>query len=88
MKLFDEAFRGKQVLVVGGSSGIGLAIASAFAEHGAKVRITGLSDAEIRAPELSAFECSALDVSDPASAERSAKRVSSRRSTRSATPAW
>lgn len=70
MTLFGEAFHGKQVLVVGGSSGIGFAIASAFAEHGAKVRVTGLSEAEIRAPELSAFECSALDVSDPGSVER------------------
>jgi NAD(P)-dependent dehydrogenase (short-subunit alcohol dehydrogenase family) len=65
-----DAFRGKQVLVVGGSSGIGLAIAQAFAKHGAKVRITGLAGAELEAPEATCFERSALDVSDASAAQR------------------
>jgi len=56
--------------VVGGSSGIGLAIAQAFAQHGAKVRITGLDDAELSLPQAARFERSRLDVSDAAAAAR------------------
>jgi NAD(P)-dependent dehydrogenase (short-subunit alcohol dehydrogenase family) len=67
---FADAFRDKRVLVVGGSSGIGLAVAQAFAEDGAKVRITGLDDAELSLPEAARFESSSLDVSDAAGAQR------------------
>jgi NAD(P)-dependent dehydrogenase (short-subunit alcohol dehydrogenase family) len=37
----SDLFAGRQVAVVGGSSGIGFAIARAFAEHGASVVATG-----------------------------------------------
>lgn len=47
----DQAnfFRDRQVLVVGGSSGIGAGIGEAFALRGAKVTVTGATDAEVSA---------------------------------------
>ena len=41
MSFSHDAFSGRQVLVVGGSSGIGAGIAQAFAQHGAAVQVTG-----------------------------------------------
>ena len=50
MDTFDaNLFRDRQVLVVGGTSGIGAGIAAAFVRHGAQVRVTGASDAEVDA---------------------------------------
>ena len=58
-------FAGARVLVTGGSNGIGLGIAQAFAGAGARVAITGTraaaSDYE---HDLSAFEYHPLDVRD------------------------
>jgi len=58
--------RGATVLVTGGTSGIGQAIALAFAAQGAEVTVTGATEAEAQAcrdtaPELTAV---ALDVQD------------------------
>ena len=63
-----QAFAGRKVLVVGGSSGIGAAIAAAFADHGASVVATGATAAEAETarhgPQLERVECMALDVRD------------------------
>lgn len=45
----DYELQGKSVLVVGGTSGIGAAIARGFAAHGAAVTATGANDAEAQA---------------------------------------
>ena len=49
MSWATEFYTGKTVLVVGGSSGIGLGIAAAFRDAGASVFATGATDAEIEA---------------------------------------
>jgi NAD(P)-dependent dehydrogenase (short-subunit alcohol dehydrogenase family) len=66
---FDaHLFSGRQVLVVGGTSGIGAGIAAGFLRQGAKVRITGASSEDVSAagtdPQLQGGECMALDVRD------------------------
>ena len=66
---FDtQLFIGRQVLVVGGSSGIGAGIAAAFAAHGAAVRVTGATPAEVAAASGAAshIPASVLDVRDDA----------------------
>ena len=59
-------FNGQRVVITGGSSGIGLAMARAFADRGATVIITGRTEARLRQaasshPSISAVVC---DVSD------------------------
>ena len=61
-----DCFEGSNVLISGGTSGIGAAIAAAFAAEGATVTVTGATDAEVaRArddmPDLRALT---LDVRD------------------------
>ncbi len=63
------ALRGAAVLVTGGTSGIGQAIAVAFAAQGAKVTVTGVSEEEASAchqahPEIKAHALDAQDRAD------------------------
>jgi NAD(P)-dependent dehydrogenase (short-subunit alcohol dehydrogenase family) len=64
-------FADARVLVTGGSNGIGLGIARAFADAGAHVTITGTrASARNYAHDLSAFAYQALDVRDKAGIAR------------------
>lgn len=72
-----KPYDGLRVLVTGGASGIGLEIADAFAECGARVHVCDASQAAIaaladRPPRAVAGAISATlaDVSDPAAVER------------------
>jgi NAD(P)-dependent dehydrogenase (short-subunit alcohol dehydrogenase family) len=47
-----DAFSGRDVLITGGSTGIGLATAKRFAEEGARVFITGRRQKELEAAKL------------------------------------
>jgi NAD(P)-dependent dehydrogenase (short-subunit alcohol dehydrogenase family) len=47
----SERFKGKVAVVTGGNSGIGLAAAKAYSSEGAKVAITGRSEATLKAAE-------------------------------------
>lgn len=64
-------YTGKSVLVSGGTSGIGLGLATAFAAAGAKVFATGATEAEIAAAGAAnpGIEFSVLDVRDNAAVE-------------------
>jgi NAD(P)-dependent dehydrogenase (short-subunit alcohol dehydrogenase family) len=65
-----DLFAGRQVLVVGGSSGIGAGIASAFLRAGAAVQVTGATPADVQgaetSEELRGIPCVQLDVRDEA----------------------
>jgi 3-oxoacyl-[acyl-carrier protein] reductase len=57
-------FSGQQVLVAGGSAGIGLGVARLFAEAGAQVAITGTQDRSHYGEAIRGLEYHQLDVSD------------------------
>ena len=60
-------FSGKSVLVTGGTSGIGAAVAAAFRDAGATVMATGAFQQELDAlPPVAAQQARVLDVRDPA----------------------
>jgi 3-oxoacyl-[acyl-carrier protein] reductase len=73
-------FRGANVLVTGGTSGIGYAIASDFAGAGAAVTVTGTRDAVADYPEkdLSAFDYRQCQASDPSAVDALAASLDSR----------
>jgi NAD(P)-dependent dehydrogenase (short-subunit alcohol dehydrogenase family) len=60
-----DLYAGRSVLVVGGTSGIGRAIAAAFALHGAQVVATGATDAEIEAARAGLAEPAAAGATLP-----------------------
>ena len=60
----SEFYSGHAVIVVGGTSGIGLAIATAFRDAGAIVHATGATDAEVAAATVTGISFSTLDVRD------------------------
>ena len=64
MSFAADAFSGRQVLVVGGTSGIGAGIAKAFADHGAGVRVTGATPAEADRAKAAGLDATVLDVRD------------------------
>jgi NAD(P)-dependent dehydrogenase (short-subunit alcohol dehydrogenase family) len=65
-----DLFAGRQVMVAGGTSGIGAGIAAAFLAHGARVLVTGANaaDAQLAADDaaLAGAQSTALDVRDDA----------------------
>jgi NAD(P)-dependent dehydrogenase (short-subunit alcohol dehydrogenase family) len=64
----NNSFHGKAVLVVGGCTGIGLAIAKAFLAEGALLTVTCVSDAEIASGKILGPDATVLklDVRDAA----------------------
>ena len=70
----DDSFAGRQVLVVGGTSGIGAGIAAAFLRCGARVQVTGASaqDVELSSQDeqLAGIERAVLDVRDETAVRR------------------
>ena len=83
-------FSGKQVLVVGGSSGIGNGIAQAFRARGARVQVCGTRAigcrlfAGTRDRDLEGLDYAQLDVSDRAGN----REFQARRSTGSTCWCW
>jgi len=75
--MWSEAlnFTGKQVLVTGGSDGIGLAIARAFREAGARVTVTGTRSRESYEADFTGLAYEIVDVTNPASVDRVAEAV-------------
>ena len=67
MNWASEFYGGKTVLVVGGTSGIGLGIATAFRDAGASVVATGATDGEVAAAgAVDGIAFHTLNVRDPA----------------------
>lgn len=64
-------YSGRRVLITGGTSGIGLGVATAFARAGARVLITGRrTEASEYDGDLSAFDYAQAEMTDAASLER------------------
>ena len=68
--MFEDVFQNKKVLVSGGSSGIGFAIACAFQAGGASVTVTGLTEPELAQASAAGLTTAALDVGDLAACTR------------------
>lgn len=69
----NDFFRDRRVLVVGGTSGIGAGIGAAFAAQGARVTLTGATEAEVTAARadaaLAGTAVERLDVRDAAAVQ-------------------
>lgn len=76
-----DLFAGKDILVTGGSSGIGLAIAQGFARLGGSVIALGSSETKLKAaaadPQNEAIRFERVDVRDPAAINAFARTLSS-----------
>lgn len=61
-----DLYAGRRVVVIGGTSGIGAAIADAFEAHGASITLTGANDGEVETcrAALPYRDCHRLDVRD------------------------
>ena len=76
----SERFKGKVAVVTGGNSGIGLATAKAYVREGAKVAITGRSDATLKSaqkelgPDALVIKADMSKVAEIASAMAQVKR--------------
>lgn len=70
-------FEGKNIVVTGGSSGIGFAVAQRIAGEGGRVLVTGTSDKKLASAEAADERISAFrnDASDLASADELAKEA-------------
>jgi NAD(P)-dependent dehydrogenase (short-subunit alcohol dehydrogenase family) len=68
----EPELRGQTVVVIGGSSGIGLETARRAHAHGARVILTGRNPERLQraAKELDASSTAAFDANDPAALER------------------
>lgn len=74
---FDFSIVGKNALVTGAASGIGAAIAEAFAQKGAKVAVVDLNDqaAQSKADFLPGAQAFTCNVADPEDVKSMAKAV-------------
>lgn len=62
----SDFYAGKTAVVIGGTSGIGLAIAEGFRDAGASVFATGATEAEVNACTATGIAFASLDVRDAA----------------------
>lgn len=74
---YDFPLAGKTAFVTGAASGIGAAIADAFAEKGVRIAVVDLKaeEAEAKAKSLPGALAVACDVADPASVEAAVAKV-------------
>ena len=64
MNLDTDAFKGKVAVITGGTSGLGLAAAEYFADHGAQVYALGLKTEAVHFADHLAIEICELDVTN------------------------